>query len=138
MYLELIDDDSNSPDNPDELIDRLIENVIVPVGSVIRTSGMGQFGIAETTLRFQAQCRNDFTGEFCNVQVSETPTSRTNAIVSSTVGLLVISIAVLLVIALMAFYIVRKRNQNKLLKKELTGSNRIDNEYAALVSVWVK
>ncbi len=61
--MELIDEDIS---NSDELIDRYIIDITLPVGSSIKKTNLkGIFNFTEVSMRIEAQCRPGFVGEFC-------------------------------------------------------------------------
>lgn len=63
MFIEIIDFDS---ENEDELIDRFVPNITIPVGNTTEQEiYSGIFGLAEIVITTSVTCKAGFMGEHC-------------------------------------------------------------------------
>ena len=126
LYLELIDFDAP---NEDDLIDRFIIDVTVPIGSSIdRYNVRGIFGFAEVSVNFEARCKQGYTCEFYETEV-ESNFSLLGVIFGSSGGFILL---VLPLIVIILYVTVVYKQRGKI--KSQSSLSTDDSEYSALVS----
>ena len=109
LYLEMIDFDRT---NEDDLIDRFVIDVTVPIGSSInRYNVRGIFGFAEISVNFEARCKPGHTCEFYT-EDAEPESNNVGAILGS-IGGVILLIILLVVSSIVVCIIVVPRQWRK-------------------------
>ena len=107
LYLEMIDFDVP---NEDDLIDRFIIDVTVPIGSSIdRYNVRGIFGFAEISVNFEARCKPGYPCEFYT-EDAKPESNNVGAIFGSIGGVIILLI---LVSSIVVYIVVVKRQWRK-------------------------
>ena len=125
LYLEMIDYDFNSKD---ELIDRFVMNVTVPIGSSINKYDVrGIFGFAEISVNFEARCKPGYTCEFYTEDAE--PESNNVRVILGSIGGVILLIILLTVPFIIVCIVVVTRPKEK--SKFQSSTNQV---YSTLVS----
>ena len=119
LYLEMIDFD---PNNEDDLIDRFIINVTVPIGnSITELNITGIFGFAEISVSFEARCKSGYTCESV-----EADSNNIGVILGSFVGVILLILLVIgLSIIVCIVMITRKSKSQSSLPVNVLSSNEL-------------
>ena len=116
LYLEMIDFD---PNNEDDLIDRFIINVKVPIGSSITELNVtGIFGFAEISVSFEARCKSGYTCESV-----EADSNNVGVILGSFGGIILLVIVLFMVVCIVM--ITWKRKSQSSLPVNVLSSNEL-------------
>ena len=125
LYLEMIDYDFNAKD---ELIDRFVMNVTVPIGSSINKYDVrGIFGFAEINVNFEARCKPGWTCEFYTEDAE--PESNNVRVILGSIGGVILLIILLTVPFIIVCIVVVTRPKEK--SKSQSSINQV---YSTLVS----
>ena len=120
LYLEMIDFD---PNNEDDLIDRFIINVTVPIGSSITELNVtGIFGFAEISVSFEARCKSGYT-----CKSVEADSSNIGVILGSFSGVILLIILLIIVLSMVVciVMITRKSKSQSSLPVNVSSSNEL-------------
>ena len=130
LYLEMIDFDSNSED---ELIDRFVIDVKVPIGSSINKYDVrGIFGFAEISVNFEARCKPGYTCEFYT-EDAEPESNNVGATLGSIGGVILLIILLIVVPSIVVCIIVVTRQWRK--NKYQSSLPVNDPQFSTLVSI---
>ena len=110
LYLEMIDFD---PNNEDDLIDRFIINITVPIGSSITELNVtGIFGFAEISVSFEARCKSGYTCE-AETESHDDDDDDDVLILILIIGCVIFVILLVIVLIVVCIVIVTRRKKSK-------------------------